>query len=226
MTLIFACSVSCQPVANRSGGFYVHPAHNHFKKLAKIVNTDKIDPHNYETLYGKYFELMYERRHTVRKIFEIGLGCNMQYGPGHSARLWRQYFPSAEVWMAEYDKECVERHKQTLVDIGVHVVTGDQASLLTLRSWINETGGGFDVVIDDGGHSSMQQYNSLILLFLHALRPGGIYILEDLQIARTQQFVDGDKQHIMIDVIKDMLEALVIDPGDGYADLSAYTPRW
>jgi|LauGreSuBDMM15SN_2_FD.fasta_scaffold86702_2 hypothetical protein len=34
-----------------------------------------------------------------------------------------------------------------------------------------------------------------MVLFLHALKPGGVYFIEDLQCGRY--FVDGDKTHIM-----------------------------
>jgi hypothetical protein len=38
-------------------------------------------------------------------MLEIGLGCDMQYGPGASATLWRSYFPEADLWFAEYNGE-------------------------------------------------------------------------------------------------------------------------
>ena len=50
----------------------------------------------------------------------------MQYGPGHSAKLWRQYFPEAELWFGEYDSKCVEAHKKTLDDLDINVLVGDQ----------------------------------------------------------------------------------------------------
>lgn len=205
--------------------FYGQPEGNIFHRTASVIETDKVTVHNYETLYSKYFELMQNRLH-VRRIFEIGLGCNMGYGPGHSIKLWRLFFPNAEIWMAEYDQACADKYRGELLNAGVKIVTGDQADLRTLRSWVNITGGNFDVIIDDGGHSSMQQYNSLVVLFLHALRPGGVYILEDMQVARTPQFIDGDRSLFMIDVVKDMIEALVLDPNDGLVEVSAYKPRY
>lgn len=185
--------------------------------MGQTVGTDKVTLHAYESVYAKYFEFD-QRRLRVRKILEIGLGCNMDYGPGRSAALWKRYFRRAEVWMAEYDAACVHKHTAQLAALGVKVVTGDQADVKVLHSWIHTTGGNFDVIVDDGGHTSMQMFNSFMVLFLHALKPGGLYILEDLHVAR--HFVDGDKQHIMIDVIKDWQEALVLDPGDGFVNVS------
>lgn len=187
--------------------------------LGQAVDTDKVSTHAYEVIYGKYFEPDNVRL-RVRKILEIGLGCNMAYGPGHSVMLWKRYFPNAEIWMADYDAACVKAYSQNLTALGVRVVTGDQADLGVLQSWVATTGGGFDVIIDDGGHTNMQMYNSFMVLFLHALNPGGVYIIEDMQLARAPAAVDGDKQHIMIEVVKDWMEALVLDPGDdGVGDL-------
>ena len=161
--------------------------------------TDKVTNHNYDTMYTKYFETMHLRRH-VDKMLEIGLGCTMAYGAGASAALWREYLPHARIWEAEYNAECVEAHAESLRNLSISVLTGDQSDSPTLYRWIEESGGNFDVIIDDGGHSNMQQYNSFVTLFVHGLKPGGVYFLEDLLVART--WVDGDKKHVMVEVIK------------------------
>jgi hypothetical protein len=63
----------------------------------------------------------------------------------------------------------------------IKVVVGDQGDLGTLRRWVAESGGGFDFIVDDGGHLSHQQIASFRILFQHALNPGGLYVIEDLQ---------------------------------------------
>jgi len=196
-----ANSRTCSPRA--------HQKTNNFFQLAQEIGTDKVTSHWYETLYSKYFE---NRQMDALKLFEIGLGCNMAYGPGRSALLWRKFFPNAEIWFAEYDKECLTKHTAHLHDLKVNAVAGDQADIETLRSWIQKTGGAFDFIIDDGGHTSMQMFNSFIELFDKALAPGGTYFIEDILASRMKEFIDGDKQHIMIEVIKDWIEGLVMDP--------------
>ncbi len=126
-------------------------------------------------------------RHRVHKLFEVGLGCNMGTGPavGASARLWRRYFPHAEVWFAEYDARCVQARERELQALGVRVVMGDQEDPEVLWRWVNETGGGFDLIVDDGGHTNAQQYQSFMHLFQHALKPGGAYVIEDLNWSRS-----------------------------------------
>lgn len=31
------------------------------------------------------------------KMLEIGLGCNMNYGPGHSYKTWLEFFPNVDM---------------------------------------------------------------------------------------------------------------------------------
>ncbi|PNH01618.1 Mycinamicin VI 2''-O-methyltransferase [Tetrabaena socialis] len=146
-----------------------------------------------ETVYGKAFEV-HAGAHRTHKLLEIGLGCDMWYGPGHSAKVWREYLPHAEIWFAEYNAACVDKYRAELAELNEKVVTGDQADIPTLQRWVNETGGNFDVIVDDGGHSNMM-YNSFYTLFYQALRPGGLYVIEDMQASRTGKYVDGDKEH-------------------------------
>merc|ERR1719361_1387093 len=61
------------------------------------------------------------------KMFEIGLGCNMEYGPGASVQAWKTVLPKAELWEAEYDEKCVNKSREEGQLNGVSTVTGDQA---------------------------------------------------------------------------------------------------
>ena len=84
-------------------------------------------------------------------MLEIGLGCNMGYGPGASAKLWRTLLPNAKLWMAEYDGKCVRKHEAKLEADGIRTLEGDQGSPDVVRRWVEESGGHFDVIVDDGG---------------------------------------------------------------------------
>lgn len=126
-------------------------------------------------------------------MLEIGLGCDMKYGPGASVKLWKQILKiSDEIWEAEVDKDCAEKFKKTLED--VKIVSGDQADEATLRRWVVETNAnneGFDVIIDDGGHENHQIYASFNVLFHEALAPGGLYFIEDLHVNRLVAWKDA-----------------------------------
>ncbi len=117
------------------------------------------------------------------KLLEIGLGCGMSYGEGHSVLVWNQYFETVELemWVAEFNAACASRWLDAHPN-ATKLLVGDQADEPTLNRWINETNAlerGFDIVIDDGGHSWRQQTHSFFTLW-PALAPGGFYFLEDL----------------------------------------------
>ena len=61
------------------------------------------------------------------KLFEIGLGCTMKYGAGASVRLWQSWFlhPEFDLWVAEYDKECVEESRAKGSLDGLNIVIFD-----------------------------------------------------------------------------------------------------
>jgi hypothetical protein len=60
-------------------------------------------------VYEKYLEPI---RDKPLKMLEIGLGCNMGYGPGKSYYTWLEFLPNVDLYYIEYDKECVEKWAQ------------------------------------------------------------------------------------------------------------------
>lgn len=61
--------------------------------------------------------------------------------------MWKQYLPNSEIWFGEYDEKCVSEYAASIRELGIKVVTGDQSDNATLARWVQETGGGFDVII-------------------------------------------------------------------------------
>mmetsp|Transcript_15539 Transcript_15539/g.38997 ORF Transcript_15539/g.38997 Transcript_15539/m.38997 type:complete len:336 (-) Transcript_15539:119-1126(-) len=145
--------------------------------------SDKVTAHSFQTMYG--WALTPARNKTMRKFLEIGLGCHMSYGAGASVRVWAELFPLAERWEAEFDEQCVRKMSEKLV--GINVVTGDQGNRTTLARWINQTGGRFDMIVDDGGH-----YNDQVMVSFEELwpelNPGGLYVMEDLHVGRSVRY--------------------------------------
>merc|ERR1712224_731181 len=64
--------------------------YDEFYKIAIATETDKVRKHKYHHMYAKYLPL---KKMTTKKVFEVGLGCNMEYGPGESSEIWGHYFP-------------------------------------------------------------------------------------------------------------------------------------
>lgn len=144
--------------------------------------------HNYQSLYEEFLGPLHCR---PLRILEIGLGCNAGIEEaGQSLAMWLHYFPSAKVTVLEYDSECKEKWLQKdPMGIGKDVLArrvtwymGDQAKVADLKPLLTQ--GPYDFILDDGGHSFRQQIVSLVTL-LPVVRPGGMYILEDLGTSYT-----------------------------------------
>ena len=176
---------------------------------------DKFLKHSYEHVYAQHLAPI---RTQKLKFLEIGLGCNMPSiarrgdGIGLSVAFWRTYLPNAELWWAEYNAKCVERRREAILATGIRgVVTGDQADSAVLARWLNETGGMFDVIVDDGGHSTQQQWATLRGLW-PGLRSGGRLIIEDMgesrnPIYRHAKASEGEQS--MIGIVQQLLADLV-----------------
>jgi len=128
-------------------------------------------PHGYDRWYEPMFRHLRDRK---IRLLEIGMK------DGASAHLWTKYFPQAEVYGLDYDPKQLGAKLELNKD-GVKVVIGDQGKVEDLSRLVKQTGGKFDIIIDDGGHASTQQLVSFDYLFRHALKPGGIYSCEDIE---------------------------------------------
>ena len=75
-----------------------------FFDIGMKYKTDKVTVHRYYTFYEKYVR-KYIGTDVI--LLEIGLGCDVSYGPGASAYLWRDYLgPRARIHFLEYDEKC------------------------------------------------------------------------------------------------------------------------
>lgn len=180
---------------------------NRVTKLNPV--SDKFTDHTYQTMYG-IFLMPWRTSKKGPKLLEIGLGCDMGYGPGASVQAWQTILPTLELWEAEYNAACVEKSRQdgTLSD-NVHTVTGDQGNAEVVDQWVKKSGGGYDIVIDDGGHKNSQIKTSFDHLWPH-VNPGGLYFLEDLQVGRNKEFEDTNQQAVMSDILQAWTEQLLI----------------
>lgn len=106
----------------------------------------------------------------------------MHYGPGRSFKLWEEYFTHnrAQINYMEIDGECVA--KMNIQPRNGHVYVGSQENVTFLEHAADliQTRGGLDVLVDDGGHTMHQQLTTLEKMWPH-IRPGGLYIVEDVQ---------------------------------------------
>ncbi|HVX07922.1 class I SAM-dependent methyltransferase [Humibacter sp.] len=153
------------------------PYHRDLDRLARIYRTDKAST---EHAYTRYYLRHLPPRRAVRSVLEIGVGgVNSKFGyasafGGQSLRMWRDYFPHAEIVGLDIERKRVPGNRIT-------VVQGSQDDPQLLARIAHEHGP-FDVVIDDGSHVAAHLTASHAALFEH-VRPGGVYVIEDLATA-------------------------------------------
>lgn len=168
--------------------------------------TDKVTTHGYEVMYGAFLMPIMDK--PGAKFLEIGLGCNMGYGPGASVALWRKLFrPDAELWEAEYNATCVDVNTRAGKLHGIHTLVGDQGDREVLKSWVSKSGRNFDVVIDDGSHLQKHILTSFEELW-PAVKSGGMYVMEDLQVGRRPAY-NPHGSAVVSDIVQSWVQQLV-----------------
>jgi hypothetical protein len=152
--------------------------YTYLDELALKSGTDKSSAfHNYTEIYARYFSSIKEK---PLKFLEIGI-CE-----GNSVQLWEKYFPNAELHFIDISVDQAKYFSKRS-----HYHLADQESPQQLQEFIAKTGGGFDIIIDDGGHTMRQQIISFQQLFPH-VNSGGMYIIEDLHTSYNQQYLKGN----------------------------------
>jgi len=137
-------------------------------ELADYYKTDKGTLfHNYTAIYEPLLGLT---RNDCLRLLEIGID------KGYSLKMWYDYFPNAHIF--GYDIR-VRRMVKRFNNPRFTTFLGDQSSRGDLCKLISMSGGGFDIIIDDGSHISAHIEISLGFLFAY-LKSGGRYIIEDL----------------------------------------------
>lgn len=155
--------------------------------------TDKSSSfHDYMEVYSHYFHAIKDK---PIKFLEIGI-CR-----GGSVQLWENYFKNAELHFIDLNLDLLsysaKRAKYHLLD---------QSNIEQLHDFVNKTGGQFDVILDDGGHTMVQQLTSFKVLFPH-LKSGGLYIIEDLHTSYWPTFGGGLKQpQTTVEFIKSLVD--------------------
>jgi hypothetical protein len=144
------------------------------ESLQEIGKRHGTDKHNSDHSYGGstyldiYDNYLSRWRDTPIKMLEIGIrdGC--------SHRMWRDYFPKGTIYGIDIDPRC----KQSQSD-RIRVFIGSQADPSVVGAAVEDAGGQFDLILDDGSHVNELTLKSFSLLFPR-LAAGGLYIIEDL----------------------------------------------
>ncbi len=156
--------------------------------LANKYGTDKCPQlkHNYTPFY---YNLLKDRRESVKKILEFGVGYVRGGGPvgeptfdrklrrfyrrGASLYMWRDFFPNAQIYGADIQPEAM------FSDDRITTYLCDGRNKEQVEGLIREIGSDIDLFVDDGSHLSGNQIH-LCEFAMPLLNKGVIYVIEDV----------------------------------------------
>jgi hypothetical protein len=149
-------------------------------KIGVFINKKSYPPHTYTDYYNQLF---YDKRMSILKVFECGIGTNNtdvpsnmgKYGkPAASLFMWREFFPNANIYGADIDKSILISSER----IETHFI--DQTNVSSIEAfWLILGKDNFDLIIDDGLH----RFEAGATLFENSitkLSETGVYIIEDV----------------------------------------------
>ena len=136
--------------------------------MSLLDTSDKVFWHNFVQFYETWFQ-----GRSFSNIAEIGLF------KGNSMRWLLQRFPSAEL----YGADIMPVQPEWPVDPRFHFSQLDQSDIPKLKAFLQQQA--FDLIIEDGSHFPQHQALALIL-GIQALKPGGLYILEDIHTSHPE----------------------------------------
>lgn len=136
---------------------------NIFKDLANQCGTDKARHHGYHYTYPTFLSHL---KNESFNLFEIG------YENGFSYKMWKEYFPKANIFSADI---CLDNVKSNDTVFKCDLSTGNEYKNIVDKVKTAK------VIIDDGSHIPVHQLEAFDYFFNNLLSPGGIYIIEDIE---------------------------------------------
>jgi hypothetical protein len=137
-------------------------------KLSLKTKTDKAFWHKYTEVYSEIFKEV-NAKTSNQKILEFGVF------KGDSIRTYLNYFSNPTISAVDWFP--IQESWPIANNVTYH--QANQSHREEIAKTLAKINQNFDLVIEDGGHRPDQQYYSLIETIKY-LRPGSIYILEDL----------------------------------------------
>jgi hypothetical protein len=138
------------------------------REIGLRSGTDKITHHRYDKFYTLFLEKFRARADAA--MLEIGLDY------GKSLKMWLDYFPLAFIYGIDIRNSYEGPRQKTFL--------ADQSDIQALqRIATSEVKHPVFLIVDDGSHLPEHQLTSFNYLFEHLLEPGGIYIMEDIEVS-------------------------------------------
>jgi hypothetical protein len=150
--------------------------------------------------------LRHLRRGPVR-LLEIRIGGyeSPTWG-GASLRMWLDHFPRGEI-------HGVDSNEKAIDEPGIRIHRGDQSGDEFMRA-LGREHGPFDVIVDDGSHINAHVRASFGAMFEDHLRPGGLYVIEDMATAYDPRCGGGPPGHpgTSVELVRRLIDAVNVEP--------------
>ena len=174
------------------------PIRRDLTRLGLLFQTDKAWRHDYMRHYQRHLAPL--RREAI-VLLEIGVGGYKIAEGGASLGVWQSYFPRGRI-------HGLDVHEKHVPGPRITVHQGSQADEDSLRA-LGERIGPLDVVIDDGSHVGRHIITSFTALFPY-LKPGGWYIIEDMETAYVPFFGGGPpgEPNTSVQLTKDLVDSV------------------
>lgn len=128
-----------------------------------------------------YERILSSRRAEIMNVLEIGVQN------GGSLEIWSKYFPLAKNLIGcDINPDC---EKLKYDNSAVQIVIGNSSSP-KIKDEIISRSSSFDLIIDDGSHTSSDIIKGFLQYF-PLINDGGIYIIEDLHASYWETFEGG-----------------------------------
>jgi len=145
-------------------------------------NNDKRLIHKWNHYFDVYERHFSRFRNKEIVILEIGIS------QGGSLQMWKGYFgEKAKIYGIDVDPECKEFEEDN-----IQIFIGSQSDRKFLRQ-VKMSVPPIDILIDDGGHTMIQQKVSFEELFGH-VKEDGVYLCEDMHTSYWNSFGGGHKR--------------------------------
>ena len=164
---------------------------NNLTNLMNKYGSDKGGKNNHHNYSLFYAEIFGTKRKLIKNFLEVGLGTNNTSIPSNmgesgkplaSLMAWRDYFPNANIFGADIDKEILKN------DDRIKTCYVDQTDPSTISEMFKNFGvDKYDIIIEDGLH----EYNANITFFENSishLSNDGIFIIEDIYYKDIKKF--------------------------------------
>jgi hypothetical protein len=151
--------------------------------------------------WSQYFEV-YDRHFSKYRGKEIVL---LEIGTFHggSLQMWKNYFgDKAKIYGIDINPNCKEVEEEN-----IKIFIGSQSDRSFLQK-VKEEIPPIDILIDDGGHTMLQQIVSFEELFGH-VKPDGVYLCEDMHTSYWRDWGGGYKRRgTFVEYTKNLIDKL------------------